>query len=95
MIKNKRLKPEVEKVELDQFWKGEFSIGEIYLPYWMQCGGSEGVHSKRRKASPLVRGRKTVQISDWALQGYARSRAPRGGGIRVGWDLMSAPDAGS
>ena len=28
LIKNKRLKPEVEKVELDQFWKGEFSIGD-------------------------------------------------------------------
>ena len=31
LIKNKRLKPEVEKVELDQFWKGEFSIGECIL----------------------------------------------------------------
>ena len=31
LIKNKRLKPEVEKVELDQFWKGEFSIGDYIL----------------------------------------------------------------
>ena len=28
LIKNKRLKPEVEKTELDLFWKGEFSIGK-------------------------------------------------------------------
>ena len=33
LIKNKRLKPEVEKVELDQFWKGEFSIGD-YISYF-------------------------------------------------------------
>lgn len=28
LIKNKRLKPEVEKVELDLFKQGEFVIGE-------------------------------------------------------------------
>ena len=81
MIKNKRLKPEVEKVELDQFWKGEFSIGEIYLPYWMQWG------------------RKTPQLSDWALL-RSQPRAEGGSSSFVkesGWGgmAMSAPDAGS
>ena len=32
LIKNKRLKPEVEKVELELFWKGEFSIDENEEP---------------------------------------------------------------
>ena len=32
MIKNKRLRPYVEKVELDLFWKGEFSIDENEEP---------------------------------------------------------------
>ena len=64
LIKNKRLKPEVEKVELDQFWKGEFSIGKIDLTYWM------------RKASLSVRGRKTLRLSDWAMLSYAHRRAP-------------------
>jgi len=32
LIKNKRLRPEVEKVELELFWKGEFSIDENEEP---------------------------------------------------------------
>ena len=32
LIKNKRLKPEVEKVELELFWRGEFSIDENEEP---------------------------------------------------------------
>ena len=32
MIKNKRLRPDVEKVELELFWKGEFSIDENEEP---------------------------------------------------------------
>ena len=32
LIKNKRLRPDVEKVELDLFWKGEFSIDENEEP---------------------------------------------------------------
>ena len=32
LIKNKRLRPDVEKVELELFWKGEFSIDENEEP---------------------------------------------------------------
>ena len=32
LIKNKRLKAEVEKAELELFWKGEFSIDENEEP---------------------------------------------------------------
>ena len=32
VIKNKRLRPDVEKVELELFWKGEFSIDENEEP---------------------------------------------------------------
>ena len=86
LIKNKRLKPEVEKVELDQFWKGEFSIGKIDLTYWM------------RKASLSVRGEKLSNSPIghcWATLVGAR----RGGSSSFikewGGVAMSVPDAGS
>jgi len=50
LIKNKRLKPEVEKVELDQFWKGEFSIDETEEPK----EDAEGGQALLKKEDPVA-----------------------------------------